>query len=422
MPAYLHTRRNFVTLLIDAAGWPLGMSFLSMQVILPGYLGTMGAGNVLIGLVPALANLGAFLPPLFIAAWVERRPYVRHAVFWLAVAERVPILAMALCTWLLGARHPGLTMALFFVFWGANNLVMGFNIPVFLSLVAKTSSPERRGLLYGLGGALGGLLGAAGAVLSRSLLLGLGFPDGYAACFGIGFVILMLTILPFPLMDEPRHEPASGAPRLREHLRGLPRTLRADPGFARYILAQNALVFATVAFGFFAVFAGRRLGAGEGQLGVYNAILMGTASLAGPVLGAFADRAGNRAVLTVSALAAALASSAALYAVRLPSLMIAAFFLTAAANAGLGLAGNNIVLEYAGVARTATYTAMAMGLTVPLRFGVPILAGLAADRYGYPPVFIVSAVFAVLAAALLRLGVPEPRGMGRAQPVSPAVA
>ena len=83
-------RRNFLTLLIDAAGYPLGMSFLSTQVILPGFLGEMGANNLLIGLVPALANLGLFLPPVFMAAWTERRRYVRLPLFYLAIWNVCP--------------------------------------------------------------------------------------------------------------------------------------------------------------------------------------------------------------------------------------------------------------------------------------------------------------------------------------------
>ena len=402
-------RRNFLALLIDAAGYPLGMSFLSIQVILPGFLGEMGANNLLIGLVPALANLGLFLPPVFMAAWTERRDYVRLPLFYLAVLERLPLALLGIAAWRWVRGNPALLLLAFFFCWGWNNLVTGLNMPLYMTLVAKASHPARRGLLFGLGGAAGGFLGAIGAVLSRAVLLRFGFPTGYALCFAAGFGILILSILPFPFMDEPRHDPAPQAPGLRQHLRGLPGLLRDDRGFALYILAQSALILATVAGNFLAAAAMRQLGADIGQLGLYNVILMATTSLAGLLLGFLADRHGHRLVLELTGLAASLAAASALLAPASPGLMLLAFFLTAFTTAGLSLSAFNIVLEFSGPARAATYTALCMLLTVPVRFGAPLLAGAAADRYGYAPVFLGSALSGLIAVVLLRSRVPEPR-------------
>ncbi len=405
--------RNFLALLIDAAGFPLGFSFISIQVIIPNFLDRLGAGNILIGLVPALANFGANFPSLFTAAWVERHPYVRRLLFFGAIAERIPYLVLAFCTWLLGREYPSILLLIFFVSWGANNFIMGFNLPAYFTMVAKASLPNQRGFIFGLGSAIGGLLGAAGAVLSRAILLKQGFPVGYAICFAIGFTILTLSVLPFAFMKEPRHEPAPDAPGLWEHLHSLPRVLRTDPGFGRFILAQCGVILAIASSGFYAVFAERNLGAGTGQLGVYNAVLMGTTGIAGLVLGFLADRRGHRAVMDVTALASALASLAAVFSLALPNLMLLVFSLTALANIGLRVSSSNIVLEFSGSARAATYTALAMVLPVPLRFGAPLLAGLAADHFGYWPVFLASAIFGMAAVVLFHFVVPEPRRRAR---------
>ena len=56
--------------------------------------------------------------------------------------------------------------------------------------------------------------------------------------------------------------------------------------------------------------------------------------------------------------------------------------------AGIGLAGNNIVMEYAGTARDIPlYTALYNAVTALPRAAAPLLGGLLADRLGYAPVF-----------------------------------
>ena len=52
----LDIRRNFIALLIDAAGWPLGQSFLSPQTILPMFIALLTRSSFVIGLVVAVQS------------------------------------------------------------------------------------------------------------------------------------------------------------------------------------------------------------------------------------------------------------------------------------------------------------------------------------------------------------------------------
>ena len=137
--------------------------------------------------------------------------------------------------------------------------------------------------------------------------------------------------------------------------------------------------------------------------------------------GAWADRAGNKVVLLVSTACSVFAGAFALFAAS-PLAFGAVFVALALATAGVGLAGNNIVMEYAGGARDiALYTTIYNTVTAVPRAVAPLLGGLLADRLGgYGLLFPLSAVLALTSLAFtLRAAEPReaPPRLVRAQPV-----
>ena len=148
----------------------------------------------------------------------------------------------------------------------------------------------------------------------------------------------------------------------------------------------------------------------------YTAALVLVASFGSLGWGAWSDRAGNKIVLLASCACAALAAAAALLA---PSALLfyGVFVLLALGTAGMNIAGNNIVMEYAGSPREIPlYTAIYNAVTALPRAAAPLLGGLIADHVGgYETLFILSAMLA--AAALLLTGrAGEPRHGGPQAP------
>ena len=128
--------------------------------------------------------------------------------------------------------------------------------------------------------------------------------------------------------------------------------------------------------------------------------------------GAWGDRAGNKIVLLVACARTVSASALALLASS-PLLFYGVFLLLALGTAGMNIAGNNIVMEYAGSPREIPlYTAVYNAVTALPRAAAPLLGGLIADRAGgYETLFLLAAALA--AAALLLTGrAGEPRHAG----------
>ena len=403
-------RWNFLACLTDAVGWPLGGALISTQTILPVFLGHLGAGNLAVGALPALYNLLMFLPGLWVADHVSRLRRARGYLLGVALAERLALVPLAALTLLWGRTHPHWLLPAVFGCIGFHAGMMGLNQPAYWVVVGKCVPPHWRGRLFGYAGGIAGVLGLGIERLLHHFLSGPGggFPDGYAAIFFLAFTVMTVSVLPLGAVREPVGLSAGADdPHSGHYGRDSVRVWRTNPGFRRFLYAQIVGTLAALATPFFVLDAMRRLHAG-GLVPGYTATLVLAAAFGGLGWGAWGDRAGNKPVLLAAS--ACLVCAPALAAVA-PSALAdyGVFALSALGAAGIGIAGNNIVMEYAGAARDIPlYTALYNAVTALPRAAAPLLGGWLADRAGYAPVFWVASALA-LTSLLLTLRAHEPR-------------
>lgn len=416
-------RFNFFAALSDAVGWPLGVAFLSQTTILPIFLHHLGATNTEVGALPALYNLLIFLPGFLVVRYLGQRRRARGYLFWVALFERLAIVPLAVLTPLWAVSHPEWLIAVLFACIGVHAGMMGINQPAYWVVIGKSIPAHWRGRLFGYAGGIAGVLGIGLDRVLGHLLSGPngGFPLGYSQCFWIGFGLMMVSFLPLGIMREPAAVPISGDdPHTGHYWRDSRAAWRANQGFRRFIYGQVMFNLSTLAMPFFVLEAGRRLHVGSGAVAGYTATLILAGSFGGLAWGAWSDKAGNRAVLVASSV---FAVCAAVFAPLAPSgaMFYIVFTAIALATAGVGIAGNNIMMEYAGSSREiALYTAMFNTITALPRALAPLLGGLLADRLGgFHAVFWLSAALAFV-SVLLTLRADEPRhaaivGMGAGQ-------
>jgi len=412
MPLSRADRRfNFIACLTDAVGWPLGAALISQTTILPLFLRHLGAGNLTIGALPALYNLLVFLPGLLVVGYIGRLRRAKWYLFVVALIERFALLGLVPLTLLWGRNHPGwLLMALFGTI-ALHAGAMGLNQPAYWVVIGKCVPPAWRGRLFGYAGGIAGVLGIGMDRLLRHLLSGSngGFPDGYSACFLVGFLIMTFSCLPLGLLREPAGLPPKDTSPIGHFVPESLQVWRTDSPFRRFLYGQIALTLAGLAVPFYVLYAGRHLQAGANSVAGYTATLVLVGSFGGLAWGAWSDRVGNKMVLLAAAFCALLASALALTASTAQT-FYGVFALLALSTAGSGIAGNNIVMEYAGAPRDIPlYTAIFNAVTALPRAASPLLGGWIADRaHGYSAVFLISA-FLSGAALLLTLRAGEPR-------------
>ena len=405
-------RFNFAACLTDAVGWPLGAALFSQTTILPLFLRHLGASNTAIGCLPALYNLLVFLPGLLVVGTISRLTRARGYLFWIALVERFALLLLVPLTLMWGRTHPGWLIGALFLIISVHAGAMGLNQPAYWVVVGKCVPPAWRGRLFGYAGGIAGVLGLGMDGLLRRLLSGPdgGFPNGYAWGFLIGFLLMTISVLPLGIVREPVGRPrGDGDPHTGHYGRDSLRVWRTDTGFRRFLYGQVTLTLAALATPFYVLYAEHHLHAGTASVAGYTASLVLVASFGSLGWGAWSDRAGNKVVLLAACACAACAAACALLAPS-PLLFYGVFIALALATAGMNIAGNNIVMEYAGSPREIPlYTAIYNAVTALPRAAAPLLGGLIADHAGgYKALFLLSALLAV-AALLLTGRAGEPR-------------
>lgn len=405
-----HFRRNFLLMLLDAVSFPLGSSFISVITILPLFVREITDSTLAVGMVTAVNSLGMLLPALFIANVIERKRVQKWYLFWVAMLERLPLLLLAGLTPWLGRANPEALLVVFFVAFTVHSFAMGLNMPAYFTLFAKVIPPNRRGRMWGFGGAISGALALGGTWLVGQLLARYSFPDAYALIFLLAFIVLTAGILGFPLVREP---PATDTPAPVSTLRYLkraPSVLRRDGRFGLFVMSQVIYGVAFMATAFYTAYAIDRFGAGPRQVALFTAVLMGTNAVADLILGLVADRHGYKPVLQLSM---GLALAAPLLAVLSPSLgwMYVVFALNSFVVIGFNLGSLNMPLEFAPRSQVPTYSAISMTAIAPVRTLVPLLGGVLASG-GYMPVFLLAAAAAGLSLALFSWKVQDPRHTG----------
>src|SRR5512146_2021834 len=90
-----HLRFNFTIGLLDGGFFGLGMGFASFSAIIPLFVNHLTDSALLIGLVPAIHNMGWQLPQLLMAGWMSRARRYKPLCLWMTIHERVPFLGLA---------------------------------------------------------------------------------------------------------------------------------------------------------------------------------------------------------------------------------------------------------------------------------------------------------------------------------------
>ena len=182
-----------------------------------------------------------------------------------------------------------------------------------------------------------------------------------------------------------------------------------------YLLAQIAFSLSGMAPGFLAVYAVQQWRLTDASASGFTLAMQIGLAAANLFFGFLADRRGHKLSLEISFVASALSLLLAIVAPD-PWVFFAIFFLRGAVNAGTFISGISIVYEFTSEESRATY--IGLSNTLPGISGsiAPLLGGWLAVVIGYPAMFVLSTLVGVMAWALMRYAVRDPRLKTTTQP------
>lgn len=408
--AYLQENEawNFAVNFLDVTFFNLAMSFIFGSTVLALYTSYLTTSAVLIGLIPAIQNVSFFWPQLITARLVEQLPCKKPFLMRVSIMERVPYIFVAA----LALLWPGASRSVAYWVLAASLFIAsssgGLGAPAWKGMLAKVIPINRRGRLFGLSGALGGLFGIAGAALSRRVLGTYPYPISFGICFCLCFLSQVLSWIFVALNREPPLQSTKTVTPVREYWRQLPAILHENTNFSRYLLARTLLILGGMGTTFYVVYGRTQLGASDEFAATLTMVAVITQTICTPLLGWLADVRGYKVLNELGGLVAAIGVVIAFFA---PSViwLYGVFVAVNAANAGFTTASIAMVMEFGKPEDLPTYTALESSVLAPPILLAPIIGGWLVDALGYPALFAASLAFLLIGAGVMRWIVRDPR-------------
>ena len=401
-------RWNFTVNLLDWVFFSMGMSFASVNTVLPAFARHLTSSNFLIGLAPCLNTLGWFLPQILVANFVQKLKRKKSLIIFTGLGERTPWLFLFLVVMVFSSSSSFVLLATFFMLYGVFTFSGGIGGPAWQDMVAKVIPLKKRGRFWGWSNFLSGGTGIFAAFLSIHVLKSFPFPRNFALCFLFAFIATSVSYVFLILIREPVYPVKNKESGFKEYFLQLPSLLRKDKNFLSFLISSIFLSCGAMATPFFAVHAMNKLTLPDSQIGVFTLLLLTGQTISSILWGYLGDKKGYKLIMELGILLTMLTIVLAVLSSSI-YLFYGVFFIFGWAFSASFISSLGIVLEFSTPEMRPTYIALSNTVKAPFMSLSPLLGGILADKTSFPFVFILT-VFILLGGILyLVFLVREPR-------------
>jgi MFS family permease len=370
-------------------------AFFNSGLVLAPFLAGLGASPVVIGLVPALRVGGWFLPQLLVANRLAGEPYKLPSYRRTSWFRSGAFALLCLATFVIPNYH-WLIVAIV-VLLGVVAFGGGITGVAFTDVTGKVVPHNRLGTFWVLRNAGGGVLAlGAGFLLKWILGSDIAFPYNFGIILVIGTVLAAVAYWVFGLIDEPPGKPATKEP-LRHMIGRIPTLLRENSSFRRYLRVRSFILIALLGDPFYAIYAQKRLGAPEGELGTFIIVATLASILANFAVRRAANKGYNVLLLQIGSSFLIVASLIAVFADTW-QWVIPILIASATGQAAINIAVWNLLYTVSPEAERPLYIGVTNTLMALPSFA-PILAGVIISLLGYRATFVVALLSALVALA-----------------------
>ncbi|HWQ05527.1 MAG TPA: MFS transporter [Longilinea sp.] len=399
---------NVIINLFDGVFFGFAIGFVSFTTFLPLFVATMTDSAILIGLVPAVHNMGWLLPQLFTSKTVARLKILKPYVLINTIHERLPFFFLALVAWLIPTIGPTIALVLTFAMLIWQGMGAGLAANGWQNLIAKIIPSDYLATFFGLQSAAANLLASAGAIIAGSLLERNPGSRGFSYLFLIASFFMLVSWF---FLRQTREESTVRDENLRTDIplwKTIGSVFRENKPFVWFIVSRILFYFGMMAYAFFIVYAVRKLRMSEIEAGILTSVLLITQMAANIILGRIADKWSRKGVIEFGALASV---GCCLLAWLAPntSWFYPVIILEGIANTAFWTIGFPILLEFGTDAQRPTFVGLGNTFIAPAAILSPILGGWLADNASYPITFLVSAILGGVAAFVLHFFVKDPK-------------
>ncbi len=369
-------------------------AFLNSGLVLAPFLSKLGASPILIGLIPALRVGGWLLPQLLVASRLAHKPYKLASYRNMSILRTMAFLLMTASVFLL-KDNPWL-IAITLLLLAIVAFASGVSSVAFTDVTSKIVPHSRLGSFWVLRNVIGGILALGAGLTLRWLLSHVIFPQNFAIIFLLGTLFAAAAYFSFCLVDEPPGK-TSSKQSFRHMLQRIPKVLREDSSFRRYVRVRFLGLLALLADPFYAIYALQKLSAPEGVIGILIMVTTITSIATNFAFRRQANQGNNVTIFQIGIGFLLLAPLCAIFATQWQVYLLTFVFSTAG-QAALGIAAWNLLHALAPEEDRALYIGASNSLLALPSFA-PILAGLVVSLVGFRLMFMLALLSAATALA-----------------------
>jgi len=403
-----HQWHNFVVNVLDLSFYNLALSFIFGSTVLSLYTSYLTSSAFMIGLIPAVQNVGYFLPQLLLSQRAETLPRKKPFVMRISVMERLPYLVVAVLILLWPGAPSWLAYLVLLVSLGTATFSGGLAGPAWQAMIAKVIPASRRGLLFSLGQAIGSGLGLLGAFLSRRILAEHAYPVSFGLCFLLTFGAQVCSWCCMAMNREPAMPVARHPMDRRAYLGRLPTLLRRDANLRRYLVARILTILGGMTGAFYVIYAKRAFGVGDAFAGELTVAALAPQVTLVPLLGWLSGRLGHKWLAELGAFLVAIGLLLLLLAPG-AAWLYAVFAIINTGSSAVGTSSFAMTMEFCSEDEVPTYTAMINTIVAAPVLLAPMVGGWLVDTVGFHASFGLALLFCVLGWATMRWLVRDPR-------------
>jgi len=400
-------RHNVIVNILDGAFFGFALGFGSFSTMIPLFVHRLTDSALLIGLIPAIHNVGWQLPQLFTAGYVARLRRYKGFVMLMTINERVPFLGLALVAWYLSQLGFNTALAITFTMLVWQGFGGGFTANAWTTFIAKIIPSDSRGTFFGAQAAAANIMLSVGAITAGYILDKYNSHLDFALCFAITAALMGISLVMLGLTREPEDTEKVIAAIPQPFWHGALDILRRDINFRWFIISRMLLTLATMGFSFYIVYGLSRFHMSEVTAGFLTATLTISGTLANIVMGWLGDRIGHRKMMALGAVAAALSLITAWYALNI-NWFYPVFILASVTNVAFWTIGLAIIVQFGTDEERPVYIGLSNTLLAPMTIIAPLIGGWIADTSGFETTFAISAALSVFTALVLMFVVKDP--------------
>ena len=248
-----HLRHNFIVNLFDGGFFGFAIGLSSFTAFIPIFVNRMTSSAILIGLVPALHNVGWQFPQLFTAGWTSRLIRFKPAVVILTIFERLPFLGLAIVAWFLPALGKQNTLILTFLLLTCQGISGGLTANPWTSMIGKIMPTELRGTFFGAQSSAANALASVGAIMAGLILNKVSDRHDFSILFMLSTLLLVVSWFFLASTKEPVDENKVIPETKQPFWRGTRTIIKKDSNFRWFLAGRLFSQFASMGFAFYII-------------------------------------------------------------------------------------------------------------------------------------------------------------------------